>query len=97
MEQMSQDGSQVKKENKTSGIPHMQTTCSNLLHVHPTGTWGWSRMSVCVYVREREKREREKDGENERKYFYTNKVVAQSLRGLPASCHLKWSRAADRC
>lgn len=41
--------------------------------------------------------ESEKDGESERKYFYTNKVVAQSLRGLPASCHLRWSGAADRC
>lgn len=39
---------------------------------------------VCAREREVCVREREKDGENERKYFYTNKVVAQSLCGLPA-------------
>lgn len=51
---------------------------------------GW----VCACVWEWE---RVKDSENERKYFYTNRVVAHSLRGLPASCHLIWSRAVDRC
>lgn len=83
----------MKKENKTSVVPLIRTTCSYLLHVLPTGTCGWSGMKVC----KREKSEREKDGVNERKYFYTNKVVAQSLRGLPACCHLKGSGAADRC
>lgn len=39
---------------------------------------------VCAREREVCVRERVKDGENERKYFYTNKVVAQSLCGLPA-------------
>lgn len=83
---MTQDGSQVKegeqKEWHLVYIPYKQLAFSYYMYT----LYGLRDGQGCVCEREREVcvREREKDGENERKYFYTNKVVAQSLCGLPA-------------